>query len=103
MNIKNENIVDIRLMSEWMEYGILPGSKLITYEMASGKLNPMFLPLIAKNFKKDNEIILMCETAKRSKSAMKFLQINGYTNVKEIKGGAYYFEKMGAKFEPYQA
>ncbi|AGZ81363.1 rhodanese-like domain-containing protein [Campylobacter fetus] len=101
MNIPNENIVDIRLPSEWMEYGILEGSKLITYENASGKLNPMFIHLVEQHFKKDDEFYLMCATAKRSKAALKLLQNNGFKNVKEIKGGAYYYEKMGAKFEKF--
>ncbi|RAZ54597.1 rhodanese-like domain-containing protein [Campylobacter hyointestinalis] len=101
MNIPNNHIVDIRRPSEWMEFGVLEGSKLITFENLNGKINPMFLSLIEQNFKKDDEIVLMCHTAIRSKAAMKFLQEKGYSNVKDIKGGAYYFEKMGAKFVPY--
>lgn len=103
MNINVENIVDIRRLSEWMEFGILKGSKLITFEDSSGKISPMFLLKIEKQFKKNDEIVLMCQTAKRSKKAMQFLKDYGYENVSEIRGGAFYLEKLGAKFEAYRA
>jgi rhodanese-related sulfurtransferase len=44
----------------------------------------------------------MCATANRSKDAMKLLQKHGFKNVKEIRGGAYYYEKMGAKFDKFE-
>lgn len=101
MNIDNENIVDIRRPSEWIEFGVLPGSRLITFETSSRKINPMFLEKIKKFFKNDDKIVLMCQTSKRSKLALKFLLNAGFSNVCEIKGGAYYYAKMGAKFMPY--
>ena len=101
-NIENSKIVDIRLPSEWLEFGILEGSHLITYANLSGKVNPMFISSIENIFKKDDEFYLMCATASRSKDAMKLLQKSGFSKVKEIRGGAYYYEKMGAKFSKFE-
>ena len=55
MNIPNSKIVDIRLPSEWLEFGILEGSHLITYANLSGKVNPLFVSSVEKVFKKDDE------------------------------------------------
>ena len=71
MNIPNSKIVDIRLPSEWLEFGILEGSHLITYANLSGKVNPLFVSSVEKVFKKDDEFYLMCATATRSKEALK--------------------------------
>ncbi|ARR00396.1 MULTISPECIES: rhodanese-like domain-containing protein [Campylobacter] len=102
MNIQNSKIVDIRLPSEWLEFGILNGSHLITYANLSGKVNPLFVSSIESIFKKDDEFYLMCATATRSKDALKLLKKHGFSNVKEIRGGAYYYEKMGAKFDKFE-
>lgn len=102
MNIANSKIIDIRLPSEWLEFGILEGSHLITYANLSGKVNPLFVSSVENIFKKDDEIYLMCATANRSKDAMKLLQKHGFKNVKEIRGGAYYYKKMGAKFDKFE-
>ena len=40
--IPNDKIIDIRRPSEWYETGVLDGSHLITFEMSSGKINPVF-------------------------------------------------------------
>ena len=101
MNIPNSKIVDIRLPSEWLEFGILEGSHLITYANLSGKVNPLFVNSVEKVFKKDDECYLMCATATRSKEALKLLQKHGFKAVKEIRGGAYYYEKTGAKFDKF--
>ena len=101
MNIPNNKIVDIRLPSEWLEFGILEGSHLITYANLSGKVNPLFVSSVEKVFKKDDEFNIMCATATRSKEALKLLQKHGFKAVKEIRGGAYYYEKTGAKFDKF--
>ena len=101
MNIPNSKIVDIRLPSEWLEFGILEGSHLITDANLSGKVNPLFVSSVEKVFKKDDEFYLMCATATRSKEALKLLQKHGSKAVKEIRGGAYYYEKTGAKFDKF--
>lgn len=102
LNIANDKIIDIRLPSEWIETGILPNSKLITYEMIGGKINPMFLTLVEKNFAKNDKIVLICQTGSRTKRAMQFLKNNGFTNVSDISGGVYNYKRLGAKFVPYQ-
>ena len=42
-SIPNECVIDIRLPSEWYETGVLEGSHLITFLMASGAVNPLFV------------------------------------------------------------
>lgn len=102
LNIANSVIVDIRLPSEWYEFGVLPGSKLITFETLRGGINPMFLPTISSFFQKDDEIILMCYSGARTKDAIKFLNSHGFTRVSDITGGAFNYQRLGAKFEPYK-
>lgn len=102
LNIPNSQIIDIRLPSEWIETGILEGSKLITYEMPNGKINPMFLALVEQNFAKNDKIVLICRTGNRTKRAIKFLKDNGFSDVSDISGGVYNYQRLGVKFVPYQ-
>lgn len=101
-NIPNDKIIDIRRPSEWYETGVLDGSHLITFEMASGAINPIFEQEVAKIFSKDDEIVLMCRSGVRSKVAMKALKNAGYKNVSDIEGGVFNYTRLGAKLIEYK-
>ncbi len=100
--IPNDKIIDIRRPSEWYETGVLDGSHLITFEMSSGKINPVFEQEVAKIFNKDDEIVLMCRSGVRSKAAMKLLENAGYKNVSDIDGGVFNYTRLGAKLSEYK-
>ncbi|GAA4272887.1 HesA/MoeB/ThiF family protein [Aquimarina gracilis] len=56
-------------------------------------LNPDYIPLatLEKNissYKKEQEIILFCQSGVRSRKAVEILQDHGFTNVSHVKGGA---------------
>lgn len=101
-NISNEKIIDIRLPSEWYETGVLDGSHLITFLMASGAVNPLFVQQVSKVFGKDDEIVLMCHSGRRSKLAISLLNEAGFSNVSDIEGGIYNYTRLGAKLVEYK-
>jgi len=80
-------VVDIRLPQEWEETGILPDSLLLTFFDEFGEINPEFLPKIKENFSPNDEIVLICRSARRTKFAIKFLKNHGFKNVRDIEGG----------------
>lgn len=102
LNVDNSQIIDIRLPSEWYETGIIAGCKLITYEMISGKINPLFIDEVSKYFNKDDEIVLICHTGVRSRAAVALLKANGFKHVSDIGGGIYNYERLGGKLVKYE-
>lgn len=101
INVPNSQIIDIRLASEWHETGIIEGSKLITYEMASGKINPLFVIKVAQNFSKDDKIVLICHSGIRSRAAVDLLRASGFKDVSDVPGGIYNYTRLGAKLIKY--
>ncbi|GEM_PF-1298982 len=99
--IDHSKVVDLRRVSEWMSYGVLKDSNLVTFESRAHVLSPLFLPKIRTLFAKNDTIFLMCGTGRRSKRAAELLAQNGYTAVKSIFGGASFQQKLGVKFETY--
>ena len=101
-SIPNECVIDIRLPSEWYETGVLEGSHLITFLMASGAVNPLFVHEVKKLFDKDDKIVLMCHSGRRTKLAMEVLKNAGFSNVSDIEGGVYNYSCLGAKLVEYK-
>ena len=101
-SIPNECVIDIRLPSEWYETGVLEGSHLITFLMASGAVNPLFVHEVKKLFDKDDKIVLMCHSGKRTKLAMEVLKNAGFSDVSDIEGGIYNYSRLGAKLVEYK-
>ncbi|MHB1179033.1 MAG: rhodanese-like domain-containing protein [Daejeonella sp.] len=46
------------------------------------------------DYEKDNEIILICQHGLRSETARRVLSQNGYTNVRNLKGGLLAWRKI---------
>lgn len=78
-NDKQSSLIDVRSKQEYEEYHLL------------GSINIPLLE-IEKNcekikLKKEDTIIVYCQSGYRSKKAAEILQKQGYKNVYEIKGG----------------
>lgn len=90
---RNIPIIDIRRLEEWKKYGIIDGSHTITFFNKKGKFN---LDLWMSKFKKivkdkNQEFILVCAHANRTKVVLKFLQEQlNYTNAHDLEGGINY-------------
>ena len=72
------NLIDVREQWEFDEANI--GAKLIPLQTLPNRLAELE-PL------KDQEILIHCRSGKRSDSAKKFLEQNGYKNVRNVIGG----------------
>ena len=72
------NLIDVREQWEFDEVNI--GAKLIPLQTLPNKLAELE-PL------KEEEIIIHCRSGKRSDNAKKFLEQNGFKNVRNVLGG----------------
>ena len=72
------NLIDVREQWEFDEVNI--GAKLIPLQTLPNKLAELE-PL------KEEEIIIHCRSGKRSDNAKKFLEQNGFRNVRNVIGG----------------
>ncbi len=90
---KGIEVIDIRRIDEYKEYGTIEGSHKLTFFDGNGKYNiEEWLAKFSKIVKsKDQPFILVCAHANRTKVVGKFLsgQIK-YKNVQELKGGINY-------------
>lgn len=89
---RNVPVIDIRRLDEWRRFGIIEGSHKITFFDGRGKYNPSkwmyeFTKIVTD---KNQEFILVCAHANRTKVVVKFLQEAGYTNAHDLKGGINY-------------
>ena len=67
MNI-NTPIIDIRTSPEWDQTGVIPNSLLLTFFDKNGKYNyPSWYNKLIKITKKDQPIILICRSGRRTK------------------------------------
>ena len=99
---KFKNIIDIRLPQEWAQTGVLENSKLLTFFDEFGNINPNFLPTISSEFAKNDEIILICRTAHRTKFAIEYLKFNGFENVCDIDGGIFELIRLGVSLKKFE-
>jgi len=86
-------LIDIRRVDEWKKYGIIKGSKLLTFFDEKGKYD---IEAWLKEFKKlvktkDQKFVLICAHANRSKVVGNMLadQLK-YSKVYDLKGGINY-------------
>jgi rhodanese-related sulfurtransferase len=73
------NVLDVREPSEYQEYNI--GGKLLPL----GQIQGMQTDDIEDW--KDQEVIVHCRSGKRSLTAAQFMEMQGFTNVKNLEGG----------------
>lgn len=94
-------IVDIRTEGEWMQTGIVPGSKTIVFFDERGGYDAEgFLKQIDELGGKDAEIGLICRTGARTAQVAGFMQQQGY-NVKNLVGGVMKLAREGYELVPY--
>lgn len=79
------NLIDVREPSEYAEFNL--GGRLVPL----GKIQSMELDDIEDL--KDEEVILHCRSGSRSATAALFLEMQGFRNVKNLKGGTVEWEK----------
>lgn len=95
-------IVDIRTQGEWMQTGVVPGCKTITFFDERGGYDAEgFLKQMDELGGKDVEIGLICRTGARTSQVAHFMAQQGY-NVKNLVGGVMKLMGEGYKLEPYK-
>lgn len=77
MNNKNIQMIDVRTIGEFKQYHI-PGFKNIPLQMLAQEVNKL---------KKDEPIIVICQSGMRSQRASKILKKLGFNNIMNVKGG----------------
>jgi rhodanese-related sulfurtransferase len=82
-------IVDIRTAPEWLQTGVVPESRLLTFFDEKGKVDAAaWLAQVQKFAKPSDPVILICRTGNRTKEASRFLSANaGYAKVYNVKYG----------------
>jgi rhodanese-related sulfurtransferase len=95
-------IVDIRTQGEWMQTGVVPGCKTITFFDERGGYDAEgFLKQMDELGGKDVEIGLICRTGARTAQVAHFMAQQGY-NVKNLVGGVMKLMGEGYQLEPYK-
>lgn len=80
------NIIDVREQWEFDEYNI--GGTLIPLSDLQGKIDDL-------DDLKNEEVIVHCKSGMRSAAAKGFFVQNGFTNVKNLIGGAMAYQALG--------
>lgn len=81
-------IYDVRLPEEWLETGIVEDSRLLTFVDAYGRINPRFEEQFTTQIKKDDPVILICDTGGRTRSLARYLADDlGYTQIYNVRHG----------------
>jgi len=104
-NVVNSGIkiIDIRTKPEWLQTGIIKGSKTITFFDELGGYNvPKFLKELNAYVKKGEKFAIVCRTGHRSRIVAKFLSENGYPKVIDLLGGVNALAKDNYKFVKYE-
>ena len=78
-------LIDVREPHEYEEYNI--GARLIP-------LGDIPTQLASLAGKENEEIIIHCRSGKRSAAAQRFLQQQGFTNVRNLEGGMLAYQKL---------
>ena len=81
-------IYDVRRPEEWLQTGVVAGSKLLTFVDASGRVKPDFLGRFIAENEKDDAVILICRTGSRTRTLARYLAEElGYTQVYNVRSG----------------
>ncbi|GAB2282894.1 hypothetical protein Dimus_017429 [Dionaea muscipula] len=96
--------LDVRTPEEFSA-GHVPGAANVPYMLMFGSgmtKNDSFLEDVASTFGKDDEIIVGCQSGKRSLMAASVLLSAGYTNITDVAGGYAAWSENGLPTEPQQ-
>jgi len=81
-------IYDVRRPQEWLQTGVVEGSKLLTFVDASGRVKPDFLERFIAENENDDPVILICRTGSRTRTLARYLvEELGYTQVYNVRSG----------------
>ena len=95
-------VVDIRTKGEWLQSGIVPNSKCITFFDEMGSYDAEgFIKAIDELGGKEKNIGLICRTGSRTGQVAAFMHQQGYTNIKNLAGGVMKLMSEGYQLVPY--
>ena len=81
-------IYDIRRPEEWHQTGVIANSQLLTFADDSGRVLPDFMQRFTSAARKDDPVILICQTGGRTSSLSRYLvEQMGYTQVYNVRDG----------------
>ena len=85
---KNVTLVDIRRPEEWVETGVIPGSKKLTFFTKTGAINPKLVPELKKIAPTDKPVALICRTGNRTRIAAQMIKTQlDYKTVYNVEHG----------------
>jgi rhodanese-related sulfurtransferase len=90
--IEGVTLVDIRTEKEWKETGVIEGSKLLSFKMSNGQINPKFVEDMARIAGPKDKVILVCRSGNRSSAASALLSTRfGYEGIYNVRSGITYW------------
>ena len=95
-------LVDIRTAPEWLQTGIVPGSRLLPFFDAQGQANPAaWLEKVRQIAKPGDPLIVICRTGNRTKAVSQFLSDKaGYGKVYNVRQGIVAWAQEGRSLTP---
>lgn len=94
-------VVDVRRSDEWRSTGVIHGSRLITAFDESGQLNPRFVADVSAAVGKDQPVVLICRSGRRSAAvAQQLAREAGFTKIYNVSGGISAWLDQGKPIEP---
>ncbi|MHC3994021.1 rhodanese-like domain-containing protein [Thiomicrolovo sp. ZZH C-3] len=95
-------VVDIRTEMEWMQTGVVPGCKTVTFFQMDGSYDAEgFMKAMDALGGKEKEIGFICRTGSRTAQVAMFMKQQGY-NVKNLAGGVMKLMSEGYELVPYK-
>ncbi|MBD3801272.1 MAG: rhodanese-like domain-containing protein [Campylobacterales bacterium] len=95
-------VVDIRTEMEWMQTGVVPGCKTVTFFQMDGSYDAEgFMKAMDELGGKEKEIGFICRTGSRTAQVAMFMKQQGY-NVKSLAGGVMKLMSEGYELVPYK-
>jgi len=93
-------VYDIRRAEEWKQTGVVPGSRLLTYQDANGNVVPGFFKRFTKDISNNKSVILICRTGNRTSKLAHELEVKyGYSNIYNVQKGIKQWIKDGYQTE----
>ena len=101
---KGVAIIDIRTEPEWLQTGVVPGSRLLAlpFEAQMMKKPDEWLLELEKLIPRSLPVILICRTGRRTIPATRFLHGSGYLQVYNVTGGIEPWIRAGLPIESYK-
>ncbi|MGP1485804.1 MAG: rhodanese-like domain-containing protein [Campylobacter sp.] len=93
---KYEQIVDIRTEEEWIQTGIIPNAKTVTFNY-----DEKFLDDLSKQVDLKKPVALICRTGNRSAVAAQMIDFKD-ANIINLDGGMMRLIRQGYKTTPYK-